>query len=69
MRKTLDRYVKIIYILGLLVANKYLSTEQNLVVVNVTEQPSPLCFQLGLGVSHSCQGAVTSLVQAGCAAE
>lgn len=43
MRKTLDRYVKVIYILGLVIVNKYLSTEQSLVVVNVTDQPSPHC--------------------------
>lgn len=39
----MDRYVKVIYILGLVIVNKYLSTEQSLVVVNVTDQPSPHC--------------------------
>lgn len=43
MRKTLDRYVKVIYILGLAIANKDLSTEQSLVVVNALVSSTSVC--------------------------
>lgn len=49
MRKTLDRYVKVIYILELVLANKYLSSEQSLVVVNALLSLHLSVFPAGTG--------------------
>lgn len=54
MRKTLDRYVKVIYILGLVMANKDLRTEQSVMVVNAL-------ISLYLAVSPAGTGGATFL--------